>query len=107
MKAIISTILLTLSTVASANYITGNELLERMNKRDPMHDMFVYGYVSAVSDFSRGDLHCAPLNVTVGQVRDLTHQRLMRDPSTRHRSASLLVAIALMEVWPCEKKSDL
>ena len=107
MKAIISTILLTLSTAASANYITGNELLDRINRRDPMQDMFVYGYVSAVSDFTRGDLHCAPLNVTVGQVRDLTHQRLVREPSTRHRSASLLVAIALMEVWPCEKKSNL
>ena len=107
MKRFISIALLTLSTAASANYITGNELLDRINRRDPMQDMFVYGYVSAVSDFSRGDLHCAPLNVTVGQVRDLTHQRLVREPSTRHRSASLLVAIALMEVWPCEKKSNL
>ena len=78
MKKLLALALLTLSTVASANYITGNDLLDRMNRSDPMQDMFVYGYVAAVSDFSRGDLHCAPMNVSIGQVRDLTHQRLLR-----------------------------
>ena len=107
MKRFISIALLTVSTAASANYYTGNDLLERMNKRDTTTEMLVLGYVAGVSDFARGDLHCAPLSVTLGQMRDISHQRLLRDPSTRHRSASLLVALALMEVWPCEKKDNL
>jgi len=107
MKKLIAIALFTLSTAASANYYTGNDLLEHMNKRESANEMLVLGYVAGVSDFARGDLHCAPLNVTLGQKRDVVHQRLLRDPSTRHRSASLLVALALMEIWPCEKKSNL
>lgn len=102
MKAIISTILLTLSTTASAGFYTGNDLFERLN--DPDRVYLGMGYIAGVSDLGSGDYHCAPESVTLGQVRDMVTQYLRTNPSNRHMSAALLVTYTLMEQWPCPKK---
>lgn len=102
MKAIISTILLTLSTAASANFYTGNDLLERLN--DPARDYFAMGYIAGVSDLGLREYHCPPSTVTLGQMRDMVYRSLTTNPSNRHMGAALLVTLTFMEKWPCEKK---
>lgn len=104
MKAIISTILLTLSTAASATFYTGNDIKVRLEGGDSHQGMLVLGYVAGVVDLGRGEYHCAPEGVTLGQLRDIAYASINRDPSSRHLNASVLVTLSLMEVWPCKKK---
>jgi hypothetical protein len=104
MKHIITALALVASTTASAQFYNGNELLQRMDSGETHHQMLAMGYVAGVVDMTRGEYHCAPANVTLGQVRDLTHNAIRRDPASRHLNGSVLVTLALMEVWPCAKK---
>lgn len=102
MKRFISIALLTVSTAASADFYTGNDLFERLN--DPDRVYLGMGYIAGVADLGSGEYHCAPENVTLGQVRDMVTQYLRLNPSNRHMSASVLVTLTLMEKWPCPKK---
>lgn len=91
---------------AWAQFYSGNELLQRMDANESTHQMLALGYVAGVVDVTRGEYHCAPNSVTLGQVRDLTHNAIRKDPATRHLNGSVLVTLVLMEVWPCEKKGN-
>lgn len=104
MKRFISIALLTLSTAASAQFYSGNDLLERLN--DPDREFFAMGYIAGVSDLGLREYHCPPQTVTLGQVRDMVQSSLSNNPSNRHMSASLLVTLTLMERWPCQKKKQ-
>jgi hypothetical protein len=103
LKHIITTLALVASTAASAQFYTGNQLLERMDSEDPQHKMLALGYVAGTVDMTRGTYHCAPWSVSLGQVRDLMQNSIRNDPVNRHLSAAILVAKALVTVWPCEK----
>ena len=102
MKRFISIALLTVSTAASADFYSGNDLLERM--QDPARAAIATGYVAGVSDMGAGEYHCAPGDVTLGQVRDIVRQYLINTPANRHMSAAVLVTVPLMNTWPCPKK---
>ena len=102
MRKLLALALLTLSTAASAQFYSGNDLLERLN--DPEREFFAMGYIAGVSDLGIREYHCPPQTVTLGQVRDMVHNSLNRDPSNRHMAASVLVTIILMERWPCANK---
>lgn len=107
MKKLIAFTLLTLSTAASATFYTGNDLKNRLDGGDDHQGMLVLGYVAGVVDLGRGEYHCAPEGVTLGQLRDIAYASINRDPSIRHLNASVLVTISMMEVWPCKKKGNL
>ena len=107
MKRFISIALLTVSTAASATFYTGNDLKNRLEGGDTHQGMLVLGYVAGVVDLGRGEYHCAPEGVTLGQLRDIAYASINRDPSSRHLNASVLVTISMMEVWPCKKKGNL
>lgn len=102
MKHIITTIVLFASTTASADFYTGNELLDRM--QDPARAGIAMGYVAGVSDMGSGEYHCAPGDVTLGQIRDMVKQYLINNPRNRHMSAAVLVSIPLIDTWPCPTK---
>jgi hypothetical protein len=106
MKRLISIVLLTVSTAASANFYTGNDIKSRLDGGDTSQGMLVLGYVAGVSDLSRGEYHCAPAGVTLGQLRDIAYTAINRDPSNRHLNASVLITLALMERWPCANKGN-
>jgi hypothetical protein len=104
MKHIITALALVASTTASAQFYSGNELLQRMDSDNAHNQMLAMGYVAGVVDMTRGDFHCAPANVTLGQVRDMVRNYLVNTPANRHMNGSVLVTLPLMNVWPCPAK---
>jgi len=101
---ILPTILLALSLSAHAEFVDGNKLYSWLNG-DEMEQLVGKGYVAGVFDAFHGTGHCAPANVTLKQVDDMTKIFLRSDPANRHESASLLVLVMLDRYWPCPKKA--
>jgi hypothetical protein len=104
MKHIITALALVASTTASAEFFTGNDLHERIQSSEPTKQIMALGYIAGVADLGQNDTHCTPTGASLGQLRDIVKQSLVDYPSLRHMDASLLVASALMQTWPCEKK---
>ena len=101
MKHIIIALAIVASTTASAQFYSGNELLQRMDSGDAGQNMLAMGYVAGVVDMTRGEYHCAPATVTLGQVRDMVRNYIYNNPANRHMNGSVLVALPLVEIWPC------
>jgi hypothetical protein len=104
MKHIITALALVASTTASAQFINGNDLFNHMNDSSAIKKMLALGYIAGVSDASQGEYHCTPASVSLGQTNDVVLKYLTKDPANRHLDASILVTVALVEVWPCPKK---
>lgn len=104
MKAAIILAAALAATSASAQFLTGNELLDRINSEIPHERGTAFGYIMGAYDAGRGIAHCAPAGVTLGQVLDMVRQSLHVAPSARHNSAEAFVTYALMNAWPCSKK---
>lgn len=106
MKATIILAAALAATSASAEFITGNQLLDRMNS-DLGYDRGVAaGYVMGAWDSSQGILHCAPAGITLGQIHDMVKQALINAPAVRHNSADAFVVYAANKAWPCPKKNN-
>jgi hypothetical protein len=104
MKHIITALALVASTTASAQFYNGNDLLHRMDSGDSSQNMLAMGYVAGVVDMTRGEYHCAPANVTLGQVRDMVRNYIYNTPANRHMNGAVLVTLPLISVWPCPTK---
>jgi hypothetical protein len=91
------------SGAAHAEFISGNDLLQRMTG-EPLERTFAMGYVAGVYDTTVTLIHCAPANVTLRQVTDTVQRGLEVMPATRHKSADYLVNQILKVVWPCAEK---
>jgi hypothetical protein len=105
MKKLITTLVLSLSALsASAEFYTGNDLLERMNSNNNSNQMLAMGYVAGTFDMTQGEHHCAPVSITLGQVYDIAHKYIQNNPAIRHLAASVLVTVSLNVVWPCAEK---
>lgn len=106
MNKILITLCLAAATSAHAEFKDGNKLLYQITG-EHTDKMIALGYITGVSDTQHGVLHCAPPNVTAGQILDMVKIHLQNSPSTRHMSADLHVTYVLKEAWPCpEKKSN-
>lgn len=105
MKHLIAILAMT-SATAHAEFWDGNALLKRMN--GDQYDKFAaLGYVAGASDVGQGVHHCAPTNVTVGQVSDMVKKTLETMPEHRHKSADSFVITALSVAFPCpDRKSS-
>lgn len=101
---LLPTILLTLSLSAHAEFVDGNKLHSWLNG-DDAEQLVGKGYVAGVFDAFHGTGHCAPANVSLKQIDDMTKIALRSDPANRHESASLLVLVMLDRYWPCPKKA--
>jgi hypothetical protein len=44
---------------------------------------------------------CVPEKVTLGQVSDVFCSYLAKNPKDRHKDASDLFSVAMIEAWPC------
>jgi len=97
--------ILFLPSMASAEFLTGNDLLSRMNSEEVVQRMFALGYVAGVSDAQQHVFSCPPSGVTNGQVRDVVRSYIEANPSIRHKTADMLVTDALKQVWPCANRN--
>jgi hypothetical protein len=88
MKKLIASLLF-VPCMASAEFLTGNDLLSRINSEETIHRMFALGYVAGVSDAQQHVFSCPPLGVTNGQVRDVVKSYLEANPGIRHKTADL------------------
>ena len=101
---ILPTILLTLSLSANAEFVDGNKLHSWITG-DDSGQLVGKGYIAGVFDAFHGLGHCAPANVTLGQVTEMTKITLSANPANRHEGASLLILVMLERYWPCPKKA--
>lgn len=91
--------------LAHAEFITGNKLHEQLNSSNNFEVMMGMGYVAGVADATRGNVHCMPNNVTLGQIVDMVKKVLESQPQNRHNTADVFIAVVLMNQWPCPKKA--
>ena len=104
MKKIITIIALFVAASAHAEFKDGNKLLSELN-----HEVFytrgvAMGYIMGVSDAGAGVIHCAPPNVTAGQVQDMVKNYLESTPAMRHWTADVIINYVLKSAWPCPKR---
>lgn len=102
-KFVIAASLVITSLTASAEFIDGNTLLSRLTSSDASDVAFGLGYVAGVFDQASGSRVCAPGNVTIRQVADITIAVLRKVPSLRDKSADQFVIAGVSELWPCAK----
>ena len=95
-----------LATVAHAEFISGNELLRRLESSESYDRGLGMGYVAGVFDATSGVHHCSPSSVSLGQIRDMTLKSLRTMPEMRDRSADLYVVVSAKRMWPCKKKNS-
>ena len=89
---------------AQADFLTGNDLLQRLDDNTHGNTMLSIGYVMGVFDVGQSVLFCAPAGVTAGQVRDMAAAYLRGFPARRNKGAEYLINEVLAATWPCPKK---
>lgn len=93
-----------LSSSAHAQFLTGNDLLIRLNADNAIDRTLGTGFIMGVYDATLLLEHCPPDNVTAGQIRDMVAKNLYNGASARHLPAAAFVAYTLSIAWPCAKK---
>lgn len=104
-KLFISAAIVLTSISAHAEFVDGNKLLSWLNSPEDDSRALGMGYVAGAFDTASGSQICAPGNVSVKQVVDMTKEALNSIPELRHRSADQFVIAAASRVWPCKQKS--
>ena len=101
MKQIIAGLLL-LPAMASAEFITGNQLLSDIQSTENVRRTFAMGYIAGVADAHHSVTYCPPAGVNLGQLRDMAEQYLIINASMRNLSADVLIGDMLNRRWPCK-----
>lgn len=104
MKRLLAALLLS-AAPAHAQFISGNEWLNRYRSTEPIQRVSALSYVTGVLDGSL--LVCVPPGVTVGQVSDMTARAIVEVAHLRHHSASTFVIAVAGAVWPCKNEERL
>jgi hypothetical protein len=102
MKRLLIALTAALAFSAQAQYINGN-MLHSYFQGTVSDRQFALGYVGGVVDALDDELFCIPSKANLGQLRDIVQQFLTNNPSVRQQHGAALVAVALMEVFPCKK----
>lgn len=106
MKKTVTGILLALTMCsAHAEFLSANDLLNKMNSPQPVDQGLALGYVMGIFDVMYGSVACPPDAVTAGQVYDMTKKFIIAMPEKRHLSADQFISFMLKNTWPCKKSS--
>ena len=110
MKLLITAVLIALINVstypAMASHVTGNELLEFCESKNLAEWGFCSGFVWGAADghqltSDESVSFCSPEDATSDQMGRVVVKYLRDHPEKLHEYAVLLVAVALIEAWPC------
>jgi hypothetical protein len=101
MKKILAAVLF-VPSLASAEFMTGNQLFSDMNGTT-MEKMYSLGYVIGVMDTITNATVCPPANINAGQVMDVVKNYLEANPAIRHYTADSLIRSKLENTWPCQR----
>ena len=95
------------ASTAHAEYFSGNKLHEWAGEPNSNVSFgMLYGYVAGAYDAGFGVMHCAPANVTLGQVVDMVKQHIAANPASRHASGDAIVNYVVKQAWPCPKRES-
>lgn len=86
---------------AHAEFLDGNTLLQHLRASNVVDRAMALGYVQGVSDAGYTIAHCAPGNMTAGQLQDMVKAYLEATPSGRHQSADVIIMEMLRKAFPC------
>lgn len=89
---------------AQAQFLTGNDLLTRLNSDSAIDRTLGMGFIMGVYDATLTIEHCPPPNITAGQVKDMVAKNLYSGASARHLPAETFITYTLSAAWPCAKK---
>lgn len=92
--------------VASAEFLSGNDLLADMKADGYARKGMALGYVTGVADALMRVVYCPPRDITAGQVHDMVRQHLDSTPSVRHQAADNIIGSFLKATWPCRNTSQ-
>lgn len=95
--------LLIVPSIASAEFLSGNDLYHRLTSNDSGDKFYALGYIVGAYDMGVHVSFCprTEQGITAGQVQDIVRNYLAANPGFRQRSADWLVREALKQVWPC------
>jgi hypothetical protein len=96
-----------LAGTAHAQFMSGNELLDRLNDPGTAKPMVALGYVMGVLDAHYNTEICPPEQVQIGQASDVIKQWLQNNPDKRHLPAAIIVRVILRQTWPCKAPTTL
>jgi hypothetical protein len=97
--------LLFVPALASAEFVTGNDLLEGLRSGETVKRVFAMGYIAGVADANHSVTYCPPEGISLGQLRDMTEQYLIANASIRNLSGDILVGDMLNRRWPCKQQT--
>jgi hypothetical protein len=104
MKKLIAAMLFAPMFAHAAGFVTGNDLLRRMDSQDSFDRLYALGFVLGVHDTLSDEVICAPQGATAGQLRDVVRKHLTSNPETRDLGAATIVMVSLAITYPCSKK---
>lgn len=102
-KFIAASVIVLASVSAHAEFVTGNKLLAWLESSEETDAAIGMGYVTGVFDTLSGVVVCAPTDVSVRQIVDMTKRALLVVPEARNKSADQFVSAAMKAKWPCRK----
>ena len=99
--------LLMVPAMARAEFLTGNDLYQRLTSNNIGEQMYALGFVVGAYDMGVHVFFCprTEAGITAGQVQDIVRNYLYANPGQRQRNADALVRDALKEVWPCQNRT--
>lgn len=97
-------VFLLLPAIVCAEFMTGNNLLEKQRSTSVVENMVALGYVQGVFDATQTAVHCASGAITAGQVNDMVRQYLEMYPSIRHKTADVILTDLFKKTWPCANR---
>ena len=103
LKSLVAATLLSVSTLANAEFVDGNLLLSRMlgNETD---QVYALAYTIGVADSIMNTMWCPSANMKSLEVLELTKAVLIASPTKRHLSGDVFVLAALKGAYPCANK---
>jgi len=97
-------LMLALAGSAHAEFMDGNKLLSNMKDSSYFNQGHAMGYVVGIADMGLGVVHCAPSNMTAGQLNDMIKNYLENTPAERHLTGDTIVNKVLKTMWPCSRR---
>jgi hypothetical protein len=92
---------------AQAEFVDGNQLLSQLRDTGSYFKQgHAMGYIAGVADMGYGVVHCAPTNLTQGQLNDMIKNYLENTPAERHLTGDVIVNKVLKTMWPCAKRGS-
>lgn len=103
MKRLVAAALM-VPAMASAEFISGNELYRDLRSDAAVDRVYALGYIAGVADAGQSASHCIPTTVSLGQIQDMAINYLRKNAEIRNLSADVLLGMMLLERWPCKDK---